>query len=208
MKIGIDASRAFIKNRTGIEEYSFQVINHLKKELAGLEVVLYTRPKTDDSVKKFKLPAKWKVREIKWPRFWTQIGLSLEMILHPVDVLFIPAHTVPIIHPSGWLMKLCDHLRGRKRRFKTVVTIHGLEYEFLPEAYSLWERIYMRTVIKKSCQWADKIISVSQNTKKDLVRLYKIPAHKIEVIYEGYFFEKLSTNLLQFSSRDEISSKI
>lgn len=190
MKIGIDASRAFIKNRTGIEEYSFQVINHLKKELAGLEVVLYTRPKTDDSVKKFKLPAKWKVREIKWPRFWTQFGLSLEMILHPVDVLFIPAHTVPIIHPSGWLMKLCDHLRGRKRRFKTVVTIHGLEYEFLPEAYSLWERIYMRTVIKKSCQWADKIISVSQNTKKDLVRLYKIPAHKIEVIYEGYFFEK------------------
>ena len=65
MKIGIDASRAFIKNRTGIEEYSFQVINHLKKELAGLEVVLYTRPKTDDWVKKFKLPAKWKVQEIK-----------------------------------------------------------------------------------------------------------------------------------------------
>ncbi|MEF3691447.1 MAG: glycosyltransferase family 1 protein [Candidatus Moraniibacteriota bacterium] len=190
MKIGIDASRAFIKNRTGIEEYSFQVISHLKKELAGLEVFLYTRPKTGKLVKKLKIPAKWKVREIKWPRFWTQIGLSLEMILRPVDVLFIPAHTVPIVHPSGWLMKICNYFWGEKRKFKTVVTIHGLEYEFLPEAYSLWERIYMRTVIKKSCQWADKIISVSQNTKKDLVRLYKIPAHKIEVIYEGYFFEK------------------
>ncbi|HRY28107.1 MAG TPA: glycosyltransferase family 1 protein [Candidatus Moranbacteria bacterium] len=180
MKIGIDASRAFLKDRTGIEEYSYQVIKNLAKiegEQARLastsghlresrRVVLYLRKNQEID---FTLPNNWKVKIIKWPRFWTQFGLSLEIFLHPVDALFIPAHTVPCIHPA-----------------RTIVTIHGLEYEFCPEAYSFWERLYMRSTIKKSCKWASKIIAVSENTKKDLIKLYKVPADKIEVIYEGY----------------------
>ena len=43
MIIGIDGSRAFIKQRTGIEEYSYQVIKNLRSKLSGHEVFLYTR---------------------------------------------------------------------------------------------------------------------------------------------------------------------
>jgi len=81
----------------------------------------------------------------------------------------VPAHTVPLFHPKN-----------------TIVTIHGLEYEFCPQAYSAFARFYMRLTIKKSCQWARKIIAVSENTKQDLMRLYKVPAEKIAVVYEGY----------------------
>jgi glycosyltransferase involved in cell wall biosynthesis len=66
------------------------------------------------------------------------------------------------------------------------VVIHGLEYEFMPEAYSSWERLYMRFSIKKSCQWAQKVIAVSKNTKKDLKKIYGVPDEKVKVIYEGY----------------------
>lgn len=173
MKIGIDGSRAFIKNRTGIEEYSYRVIKNLRNELGEnqaclpvRQVVLYIRKKQEID---FELPKNWKVKMICFPRFWTQLGLSLEMLLHPVDTLFVPAHTVPIIHPK-----------------KTVVVVHGLEYEFCPRAYSFWERIYMRVSIKNSCVWASEIISVSNNTKKDLIELYGIAEEKIKVIYEGY----------------------
>jgi glycosyltransferase involved in cell wall biosynthesis len=180
MIVGIDASRAFFKNRTGIEEYSYQVIKNLVNELGGhrtrlaetfeqtrelRRVVLYVRKNQEID---FKLPENWEIKVIKWPYFWTQIGLSLELLFHPVDVLFIPAHTVPIIHPRN-----------------TLVTIHGLEYEFYPEAYSFWERLYMRCVIKNSVKWAKKIIAVSENTKKDLMNLYKVPEEKIKVVYEG-----------------------
>jgi len=165
MIIGIDASRAFLKQRTGIEEYSYQVVKHLTKELKDCQVILYLR---DNQEMDFNLPENWKVKVIKFPYLWTQLGLSLEMLLHPVDILFIPAHTVPFIRPEN-----------------TIVTIHGLEYEFCPEAYSFWERIYMRLSIKNSCQWAKTIIAVSNNTKNDLVNLYKVPEEKIEVIYEG-----------------------
>jgi glycosyltransferase involved in cell wall biosynthesis len=169
MTIGIDASRAFVKTKTGIEEYSYQVIKHLRDCLGGQTVILYLDPRVNG--KKyidFDLPENWKVKFLRAPKFWTQVRLSLEMLSHPVDVLFVPAHTVPLIHPKN-----------------TVVTIHGLEYEFCPKAYSLFERLYMRWSIRKSCQWAKKIISVSENTKKDLMRLYKVPEEKIEVIYEG-----------------------
>jgi len=164
--IGIDASRAFLKDRTGIEEYSYQVIKHLIKEIKNDQVVLYIRKNQKID---FALPENWKVKTIDFYYLWTQIGLSLEMLFHPVDVLFIPAHTVPCIHPKN-----------------TIVTIHGLEYEFCPQAYSFLERMYMRCSIKNSCQWAKKIIAVSENTKKDLMKLYKVSGEKAEVIYEGY----------------------
>ncbi|NTU67061.1 MAG: glycosyltransferase family 4 protein [Candidatus Moranbacteria bacterium] len=166
MKIGIDGSRAFLKQRTGIEEYSYRTIRHLAGKLNDHQVILYLRSK---QMPDFELPSNWRMKKIRFSRFWTQIGLSLELMLHPVDALFVPAHTVPIIHPEN-----------------TVVTIHGLEFEVMPEAYSPWERFYMRMSIKKSCQWAKKIISVSRSTRKDLTNIYEVPKEKISVIYEGY----------------------
>lgn len=165
MKIGIDASRAFQKRRTGIEEYSYQLIKNLRDDLRETEVVLYVRKNQKID---FDLPSQWSVKVIGWPIFWTQLGLSIEMLFHRPEVLLVPAHTVPMIHPR-----------------KTIVVIHGLEYEFCPKAYSFWERIYMRKTIRKSCDWSEQIVAVSENTKKDLVSLYGVLEEKIAVIYEG-----------------------
>jgi glycosyltransferase involved in cell wall biosynthesis len=170
MTIGIDASRAFLKKKTGIEEYSFQVLKHLRDKLSDEKVVLYLRPESLSPEKYgFEIPKKWKVKVLAWPRLWTQVGLALELLFNPVDTLFIPAHIVPYSYVT-----------------KTVVVVHGLEYEFLPEAYSLWDRIYMRWSIKRSCKKSKKVIAVSENTKQDLIRLYDVPKGKIDVIYEGY----------------------
>jgi glycosyltransferase involved in cell wall biosynthesis len=198
--IGIDASRAFIKDRTGIEEYSYQVIKHLIKEIENNQVVLYLRK---DQKINFTLPENWKTKVISFPYLWTQVGLSLEMLFHPINALFVSAHAVPAVHParnaslfslSIFIQKLFKTLGistyynqhsdagGPKN---TVAVIHGLEYEFCPQAYSFWERLYMRWSIKFSCRWASSIIAVSNNTKKDLMNLYEVPEEKIEVIYEG-----------------------
>lgn len=170
MTIGIDASRAFVKNKTGIEEYSYQVIKNLLDFLRDQQVILYLDPRVNKKKYiEFELPENWKIKFLHAPIFWTQVRLSLEMLFHPVDVLFVPAHTVPVKHPQN-----------------TVVTIHGLEYEFCPHAYSFLERLYMRQVIKNSCRWAKRIIAVSENTKKDLIKLYRVSEKNISVIYEGY----------------------
>lgn len=179
MLIGIDASRAFLKKRTGIEEYAYQTIKHLRAVIPESEtVVLYVRKKWKRENWKleiyaqeidFELPPHWQVRALWAPRFWTQIRLSWEMLFRGPDVLFVPAHTVPIIHPRN-----------------TIVTVHGLEYEFCPDAYSWWDRLYMRCSIRFSVRAARTVICVSENTKRDVMRLYRVPAEKIKIIYEGY----------------------
>lgn len=183
MLIGIDGSRAFLENRTGIEEYSYQVIKHLRGKLKNHQVILYLRK---EQIVDFELPENWKVKNINFRKLWTQIGLSWELFTHPVDVLFVPAHTVPLVHPQ-----------------KNIVVVHGLEYEFCPEAYSTWDRFYMRLSIKKSCQWASRIISVSQNTKKDLINLYNVTKDKIIVIGEGYE-EKFQNPKVKFQTNSKI----
>jgi len=177
--IGLDGSRAFLKYRTGIEEYSYQVIKHLRNEIGGdVRVYLYVRKKIRIHKGRivfvypeidFNLPKNWKLVGIWAPRYWTQIGLSLQMFVHSVDTLFVPAHTLPLI--------------GARRN---VVTIHGLEYEITKESYGFWERLYMKFSIRYSCLKANTIIAVSENTKHDLMRLYGITEQKIIVIREGF----------------------
>ncbi len=168
MKIGIDASRAFLKQRTGIEEYAYQVIKHLRGKLDEHEVFLYVRKWSSRKID-LELPDNWRVKKIPYVYGWTQVGLAFDMLLDPIDVFFSPAHTTAIIHPE-----------------KTIVTVHGLEYEHCPESYSVYAKLFHRFFIKKSCAWATKIIAVSRNTKKDLVDIYNIPKKKITVVYNGY----------------------
>jgi len=180
MLIGIDGSRAFLQQRTGIEEYSYQVIKHLRDKLQNHEVVLYVR---SNQLVDFNLPENWKVKKLWLPYCSSQLRFSLEFLLNPVEALLVMAHTAPPIHPSN-----------------TTVVIHGLEYEFVPKAFSWWGRFYMRVVIKNACRWARKIVAVSANTKKDLMRLYNVPAEKITVVYEGYDNEKSKAESLKSES--------
>ena len=229
MLIGIDASRAFIKQRTGIEEYSYQIVKNLVDKLSDHQVILYLRSTNYESLQIYKctnkLPDSWKIKVIRWPAFWTQVGLSLEMLFHPVDVLFVPAHTVPWIHPARnaslfslalFIQKILKIL-GIRTYYNThseaggpantFVTIHGLEYEAVPEAYSFLERLYMRLSIKLSCRWVKKIIAVSKNTRKDLMGLYKVPGEKIEVVYEGVSEKfQISNSKFQINSKFKIQN--
>ena len=166
MNIGIDASRAFVKERTGTEEYSYQLIKNLAMmDLKDHQIFLYARK---NSVIDFDLPGNFKLKIISPNKFWTQIGLASEMMKNKPDVLFIPSYAVPQIHPT-----------------KTVVTIHGLEYKYFSECYSLKERSLLEFNTRFSLKLASKIIVPSESTKKDLIKFYKVKEGKISVVYHG-----------------------
>ncbi len=167
MKLGIDASRAFGEERTGTEEYSYQIIKHLAKLKIDGQVVLYLKKKDLKNID-FDLPDNFKLKIISLPKFWTQIGLASEMMINKPDILFIPSYAVPQIHPR-----------------KTIVTIHGLEYRHFPECYSFKERFILELNTQFSIKWASKIIVPSENTKRDLVEFYGVDTGKIKVVYHG-----------------------
>jgi len=101
---------------------------------------------------------------------WTQGGLAWETWKRKLDVLWIPAHTLPILARPG---------------ITKVVTIHGLEYEWLPEYRNKLQKWYLPLSTKYAARVADRIIAVSEFTKRQLVECLKTDANKIEVVHEG-----------------------
>jgi len=71
---------------------------------------------------------------------------------------------------------------------KFITTIHDLTLLFYPETAkktNFIKKNAFRFVMKKACQNSAKIIAVSESTKKDIIKTFKINSEKIKVIYEA-----------------------
>lgn len=170
MLIGIDASRAIAARPTGTEVYSQRLIQALltiekqRPSSAHHHFRLYFRdvPPADA------FPgAEWRV--LRFPRLWTHLRLSWEMARHPPDVLFVPAHVLPLIHPRA-----------------SLVTVHDLGYLHFPQAHPWRQRLYLDLSTRWNARFAAHVLAVSKATKADLVARYATPPDKITVAYPGY----------------------
>lgn len=176
--IGIDASRSNTSQRTGTEYYSYEIIKEmLNQKNERYNFNLYSKTPLDY----VKEGPGVKNQVMHFPKLWSQVRLSAEMIKNPPDVLFVPAHTIPLYHPKN-----------------TVVTLHDIGFKYFPELYTPLERIYHNWCMSFSIKHAKKIIAISEATKKDLISAYKADESKITVIYHGYdrdkYFEEKSDN--------------
>lgn len=71
-----------------------------------------------------------------------------------------------------------------------VYTIHDILYEEFPEKlgkFSWLKKLYLHHVVKRGLKKADKVISVSDFTKNEILKYHgKFASDKISVVYEGY----------------------
>ncbi len=178
MTVGIDIRVLARSTRTGVEEYTINLLSRLLRLDKNLEFKLFFNAyyKKELNYDWLKLPNVL-LREFKIPnRFlfiWARY-LSLpkiDKLLKGVEVFFNPHFfNAPV-----------------SRHCKKVMTFHDLSFEYYPEHFSwrkrLWQKFLMN--IRREARQADKIIAVSESTKQDLVDLYKIPEEKVRVIYSG-----------------------
>lgn len=166
MTIGIEAQRANNSEKTGVEHYAKELILELAKIDTQNKYLLYlqTEPEKWFST----LPENFKVKVIPFPKFWTQIRLSLEMLMSPPDVLFVPASTLPLIHPNS------------------VYTEHDVAWVYYPEIFTWYMRWFHRIFSWVARTRATRIISISESTKRDLVKHYHVNPSKIAVVPHGY----------------------
>ncbi len=166
MIIGIEAERANNPAKTGVEHYAKQLILHLAKIDSENKYILYLRTKPEDWF--LSLPKNFSVKVIPFPIFWTQLRLSWEMLWYPPDVLFVPASTLPLIHP------------------KSVYTEHDVAWIYYPEVFTFYMRWFHRIFSWLARSGAKKIIAISEATKQDLITHYKVGSEKISVVAHGY----------------------
>jgi len=175
MLIGIDASRSVAQERTGTENYSLNLIRHLLALESDHRYRLYFNrppfipPNFGGERGGASALRPCDLRVMSFPRLWTHLRLSWEMARRPPDLLFVPAHVLPIVHPD-----------------RSVVTVHDLGYLCYPEAHRPLDRIYLDLSTRYNARAATHLIADSSATKRDLIQRYGTDPNKITVVYPGY----------------------
>jgi len=175
MKIGIDASILARRKTTGINRFLRNVLRYIHEvdkkneyflctpcqlpeyEIQGFNVITIGENKS--------IPQKY------YYPFWLNFLLPLVLHKHRFDVFFQPNFVLPILSNS--------------MTTKYVITIHDLIPQVTPQYREVIYRTYLNAVLPRSIERSHSIITVSESSKRDIIRLYNTPSDKISVIYEA-----------------------
>jgi len=179
MLIGIDANEANTGQRVGSNIYSFELIKAIEAFDKQNEYKIYLSKK-----KAHDLPperSKFTYRVIPPHKFWTRWRLPLDLYLSKPrpQLFFTPGHYAPLFAPMP-----------------RVISILDLSFLKYPNAFKPIVLKQLKTWTYSSAKKAAHILTISQNTKQDIIKNYHIPSSKITVTYPGVnqiFNQKVSS---------------
>ncbi|MBI4232412.1 glycosyltransferase family 4 protein [Candidatus Peregrinibacteria bacterium] len=172
LRIGLNARYAQ-RGRTGIENYVINLVDNLgviDKENQYLLFQCNYKPQANipvrENVQSF--ISRFPTGPLLLRLFWEHVVLFFEIRKKQVDVFHGPSMVLPLFKP---------------RSCKYVVTILDISNTKYPEAYTFFTRLYLHLFVYLAQKKADKIIVISESTKKDLIEYYKVNPQKIDVTY-------------------------
>ncbi len=193
MKIGFDAKRVFF-NRTGLGNYSRQLLANLAQVSPGDELFLFT-PEISAQNPFYDTFEKPPFRLTEISSFKRSLNLSVTWAKTGVEIYHGLSNELPFFI-------------GKKKP-RLIVTIHDLLFEDYPEDYPLLDRKIYRQKVKSACEKADLILAVSQATSNDLVHRYEVDEAKIKVHYQSchseFFIKKESDAIKNAAEKHGLS---
>lgn len=181
MKIGIDA-RMYGSGFTGIGRYTYELVKNLAEMDTENEYVIFLRK---EAYTKFSIPNERFTKVLAdFPHYSFAEQISFLSLLNKakLDLMHFTHFNAPIFYNKPY-----------------IVTIHDLTLSFFPgkKMNNFIRRFAYRLVMKTVTKKAKKIITVSENTKKDLQKIFNVPEDHIKIIYNGVnpeFSEKSETS--------------
>lgn len=171
MKIVIDGYEANVPQRLGSSQVAFELLRHLEKidHQNEYTILLPNSPLED-------LPHErenWTYKVLRPSKLWTRIALPffLYTTKDKPEVVFSPTH---------YISRFCP------KSIKRVVTIFDLSYLHFPQLFNKKDLYQLKNWSKFSVEQADWILTISQSTKRDLIKNYRVDKGKITVAYPGY----------------------
>ncbi|MCK4891349.1 MAG: glycosyltransferase family 4 protein [Candidatus Pacebacteria bacterium] len=166
MKIGIDA-RSLEFSNTGVGRYLSNLLKFWKKEKSN-QFVLYFKNKTpndelidSDNFEKvlLKNPLGFSSNF-----FFQHFLLSYALKRDKIDFFFSPFYLKPIYCPV-----------------RSSISLHDISYEVHPEWFDFKSQFILKKLSKFSAKTADKIFTVSDYSKSEIIKYYHIGSDKITV---------------------------
>ena len=187
MNIGIDA-RGLDGNRSGIPIYIEEIVKQISCIDKSNRYILYSTRKVDIK-EALSHNIIIKDTERRLGSFWMYIKLPKILKEDNIDVFWGTQHLLPMRNKYT-------------KNMKFVLTIHDLAIKKLKTVGSLKNSIIQKLFVKRSLKAADKIIAISEATKKDIIELYNIKEEKISVIYNGTNLKESSYKLSQEQEKE------
>lgn len=169
MKIAFDAKR-FFHNTSGLGNYSRDLVRILSQYEPNNEYILLNKNKSERGKDILDHP-NVKFVETSKGKFSRQLKMGKDAQKLGADIFHGLSGELP--------------LKWEQKPIKKIVTIHDLIFVRYPQYYSFFDRKIHFWKFKKAADMADKIIAISEQTKRDIVEFLKVPESKIEVIYQG-----------------------
>ncbi|HYK08308.1 MAG TPA: glycosyltransferase family 1 protein [Candidatus Eisenbacteria bacterium] len=174
MKIGVDAGGLGVQDER-LKVGVYTVIKNLFLELAKIDktnqYTLYSFHPIEKSLMKA-LESNMKNVVLPLSRGWLRVILPLRLLTDKPDIFLAANQAMPFKFPFS--------------SYKTLGIFYDIAFEKYPELYSYAASVSKHVRNSRSlAKDADALIAISENTKKDLVSMYKISQEKIVVAYPG-----------------------
>ncbi|HEY1939521.1 MAG TPA: glycosyltransferase family 1 protein [Candidatus Angelobacter sp.] len=175
VKVAFDASVLQPRYRNhGIQVYARNLLCGLSRsaERYGIEIRPLISKKKDESTNGLNDAPGFHLRKTslqRFDRFWRYGGAAAAAFLDRADIM---------LNPNGASLPIGALL-------PTVTTIHDLTPMVMP-CFPRRMTFLLKFLLSRSAKSSAAIITVSEHSKRDIVRLCGIPESKIFVMYEGY----------------------
>lgn len=169
MRIAFDGT-TLTPGRTGVGYYTEHLLQHLAREVeaTGDELVVVSNRPIDTQA-----PLPRHVRVHQGHRFPVRIGWMQLRAARALDAI-----KADVAHFTNGMMPFAAPV-------STVVTIHDLSLKLYPQCHPVRRLLLNRPLMQVAMRQAAAIVTVSNSTRRDLLRLHGVPADRVSVVHEA-----------------------
>jgi len=173
VRIGINALYLIPGGVGGTEIYLRELLAALAELDQTNEYLVFTNLETQSDLVPKQANFHWKPQAVH-ARFrparilWEQIVLPFEAARYRLDVLFNPGFTAPLFSPC-----------------RQVTVFHDLQHKRHPEYFRWFDLPFWRLLLWIAAHRSHKLIAVSEATRSDLLRFYRVPKERLAVVHHG-----------------------
>lgn len=197
-KIGIDA-RFYGPIGKGLGRYTQEIVDNVIKADTENQYVIFLSPENFHEFECDNKRDKKILVKARWYSFAEQIVFPFIIWRQSLDLIHFTHFNVPVFTPTRFIVTVHDLILTK---FPTVraSTLSPIFYWFKNLGYKF--------VIWLAVKRAKKVIAVSNNTKEDIIKQFKVKEDKVSMIYEGVS-DKLSNVEYRMSNKNkkEVLSK-
>jgi len=167
MKIAIDA-RMVGPYMHGISRYAYNLIKGIAEAGKSDQYVLITNDNFLNEFVSAYENLSLKIVRSRLYGIWEQFEIPRTLRAEKIDVFHSPSFFGPI---SG--------------ECKVIMTIHDMIHVLFPEESSVFHKIYYKMIVKRAAANASRVLTVSENSKHDIVKYLNVSPEKIVVTYNA-----------------------